>query len=124
MAGLTVITAVPVPVIFASSESIVSTVELSETFFITMSLFAPASTSTVSSKVIIKFALTATPVAPSVGDKELTTGGPKTPAYSKAPMSVLPLRLAPLWSVLGTDIEPFTPVKPLFTEILVPTVIA
>ena len=61
----------PVPVTFEPVTSIVSTVESSDDFLITI---LPLSTSTASLKVSTILASTATPVAPSVGVDEDRVG--------------------------------------------------
>ena len=84
----------------------------------------PVSASTLSEKVITKFAPTATEVAPSAGDRELTTGGLKTPAYSKEPISVSPFLVAPLSSSVGIETETLAVINPPSTATLLLLVIA
>ena len=69
--GLTVIVEVPVPVTNDPVTSMVSTVEPSDDFLITI---LPLSTSTASLKVRTILAPTATPVAPSAGVEEDRVG--------------------------------------------------
>jgi len=59
----------------------------------------PDSASTASSNVIIKFSVADAVVESSAGDKVEILGlviSSRAPPYSKAPMSVSPIRVAPL----------------------------